>query len=103
MQLTIVRLSLVKYQTMSCENLQQLLSNLAESLPQNSLNSIIAVNLAEKLEMECKEFSSSMRKTVNRSLLAAGALDDAAKEFANCHYKEAEIKAFNFVIRTKQI
>lgn len=93
---------MVKYQTMSCENLQQLLGKLSESLPKNSLNRIIAIDLTEKLEMECKEFSTSMCATVNRSLCAAGASDDTAKEFANKHIKEAEVRAFSFVVRIKK-
>lgn len=91
---------MVKYFPMSCENLQQLLGNLSESLPKNSLNRIITTNLAEKLEMERKEFSSSMRATVNRSLRAAGASDSRVKEFANRHHREVEVQAQNLVVQS---
>ena len=85
---------------MSCENLSKLLANHADSLPQNSLDRIIALNLAEKLEMECKEFFSSMSATVNRSLSAAGAPTDVAKKFAVRHRKEAEVQALKLVVQS---
>ncbi len=86
---------------MSCENLSEQLNNLQESLPQNSLDRILAINLMQRLKMECQKFPSSLTATVSRSLISVGLSDDKANKFANKYHERAQNQVQNFLDRHK--